>query len=135
MHCILLATLYWEDLVLVSIEDADLLVSLTEYSQTTGIPLDTLLALYLAIGKDIFLVFSLFQDRTIKFPKTKSLKASFNTNVRVLELSAKQYRVGGVWKKTLDLSVGDIIEVGSHEIAIVLPVQEVLGHYYTLLVQ
>lgn len=120
---------------MLSIEDADILVSLTEYSQATDIPLDTLLALYLAIGKDIFLVFSLFQDRTIKFPKTKSLKTSFNTNVRVLELSAKQYRVGGVWKKTLDLSVGDIIEVGSREIAIVLPVQEVLGHYYTLLVQ
>lgn len=118
-----------------TIEDSDLLVALTEYSQATGISLDTLFALYLAIGKDIFLVFSLFQDKTIKFPRTKNLKSSFDTKVRVLELKAQQYKVNGKWKNTLDLSVGDIIEVGKREIAIVLPVQEVLGHYYTILVQ
>lgn len=117
------------------LQDSDILVSLSEYSQATGVPLDTLLALYLVIGKDIFFVFSLFQGMTIKFPQTKKLKSSFNTQVRVMELKAQRYKSNGKWKNTIDLTVGDIIEVGSKEIAIVLPVREVLGHYYTIIVQ
>lgn len=117
------------------IEDSDILIALSDYSQSTGIPLDTLYAMYLVIGKDIFLVFSLLQGMTIKFPHTKNFKSSFGNKTRVLELKAQRYKVNGKWKNTLDLSVGDIIEVGSKEIAIVLPIQEVLGHYYTILVQ
>lgn len=122
---------------MLSLTDDERVLYFTEISKLTGLPLDTLLSLYLLIGDDLYCVLALLQGRTVKFPNLKKLKplSELSDKVRVLELKASSYKVSGQWKKTPDLEVGDIIELGGREIAIVLPVTMLLGHYYTILIQ
>lgn len=109
--------------------------ALEDYAEESGIDLEVLLSIYLVIGEDIFFVFNLLQGQKVKFPYSKSLQKSFSKGIRMLELKANKYKVNGKWKPTSEIEVGDIIEIGSREIAVVLPVRELLGHYYTFLLK
>lgn len=112
------------------IEDKNDITFLMAYAEASGMSLDFLLSLYLVIGEDLYFVLSLLQKQTITFPSLKPLKKEFSTPLRFLELKSKRYRVQMGWKNVFDLEIGDIIDINGVDYPVLLPVREILGHYY-----
>ena len=66
---------------------------LEKYASQSGIPIDTLLAIYLVIGDDLFFVLDLMQRRKVTCPSFRHLRKEFRSNRTFYELKAKNYKI------------------------------------------
>lgn len=106
---------------------------LIEYSGSSKIPIDSLLAAYLIVGNDLFFILDLFQKQTIKFPVTKTLKNKFAQRCTFVELSHRRYKTSRGWVPVESLVVGDTVSVGDNQYNVDKPIRYLLGHYYLVI--
>lgn len=97
---------------------------LLTFAESNGLNMDDILALYMVLGDDLFLLLNIFQGHTIRVPLKKRLYTiGKNDCIKLIECSPEH---------ECAYNVGDVFEHEGVNYIVTKPPRRVLGHDYVV---